>query len=151
VFSTIIALILNLLFRLGVKKSARLRLEGPQFDAQKIDEFFQANCATWGARPDVAKRATFGAIQLVEAVAENCWRRGPLVVEASFDEFNLDVRVAYQGPALEFPDRRPSIEEIRKSDDAARLLAGFMLRRNADRIRADSKDGRANVLFHFDH
>ena len=151
VFSTIIALILNLLFRLGVKKTARLILEGAPVDVQKIDDFFQVNCATWGARPDVAKRATFGAIQLVEAVAENCWRRGPLAVEASFDEFNLDVRVAYEGPALDFPDRRPSIEQIRNSDDAARLLAGFMLRRNADRIRVDSKDGRATVLFHFDH
>jgi xanthine permease XanP len=151
VFSTIIALILNLLFRLGVKKTARLSLEGPNFDLQKIDDFFQANCATWGARPDVAKRAMFGAVQLVEAVAENCWRSGPLKLEATFDEFNLDVRVAYDGPPLEFPDRRPSIEQIRGSDDAARLLAGFMLRRNADRIRADSKDGRSNVHFHFDH
>src|SRR5262249_10840669 len=74
VFSTLIALMLNLVFRLGVKRTVRLTLDGPQSDAQKIDDFFQAQCATWGARPDVAKRATFGAIQLVEAVAENCWR-----------------------------------------------------------------------------
>jgi hypothetical protein len=26
-----------------------------------------------------------------------------------------------------------------------------MLRRNADRVRSDAKDGRASVLFHFDH
>ena len=100
VFSTITALALNLLFRLGVKRTARLTLE--EFDAQKIDDFFQSQCAAWGARPDVAKRATFGAIQLVEAIAENCWRRRPLMIEASFDEFNLDVRVCYEGPAL-FP------------------------------------------------
>jgi xanthine permease XanP len=149
VFSTITALALNLLFRLGVKRTARLTLE--EFDAQKIDDFFQSQSATWGARPDVAKRATFGAIQLVEAIAENCWRRGPLMIEASFDEFNLDVRVSYEGPALEFPDRRPSVEQIRGSEDATRLLAGFMLRRNADRIRSDWKDGRAGVHFHFDH
>jgi NCS2 family nucleobase:cation symporter-2 len=151
VFSTTIALALNLLFRLGVKKTARLTLKDPQFESQKIDDFLQSQCATWGARPDVAKRATFGAIQLVEAVAENCWHHGPLVLEASFDEFNLDVRVSYEGPALEFPDRRPSIEQIRDSEDSARLLAGFMLRRNADRVRSDSKDGRAVVHFHFDH
>jgi NCS2 family nucleobase:cation symporter-2 len=151
VFSTVIALLLNLLFRLGVKKTARLTLDGAQFEAQAIDDFLQSQCATWGARPDVAKRATFGAIQLVEAVVENCKPRGPLTVEASFDEFNLDVRVSYEGAALEFPDRRPSIEQIRDSEDAARLLAGFMLRRNADRIRSDSRDGRALVHLHFDH
>jgi NCS2 family nucleobase:cation symporter-2 len=151
VFSTVIALTLNLLFRLGVKKTARLTFENSQIEVQKIDDFFQSQCATWGARPDVAKRATFGAVQLVEAVTENCWRHGPLVIEASFDEFNLDVRVSYEGPALEFPDRRPSIEQIRDSEDAARLLAGFMLCRNADRVRSDSKDGKAVIHFHFDH
>jgi hypothetical protein len=77
--------------------------------------------------------------------------RRPDHIEASFDEFNLDIRVSYQGEALEFPDRRPSIEQIRDSDDGVRLLAGFMLRRNADRVRSDAKDGRALVHFHFDH
>ena len=52
---------------------------------------------------------------------------------------------------LEFPRQRPTNEQIRQSDDGARLLAGFMLRRNADSVRSDAKDGRASVLFHFDH
>jgi hypothetical protein len=50
-----------------------------------------------------------------------------------------------------FPHQRPTNEQIRQGDDGARLLAGFMLRRNADRVRSDAKDGRASVLFHFDH
>ena len=32
-----------------------------------------------------------------------------------------------------------------------RWLAGFMLRRNADRVRSESADGRSTVHFHFDH
>lgn len=59
--------------------------------------------------------------------------------------------MSYEGTALEFPDRRPSVDQIRDSADAGRLLAGFMLRRNADRIRSDRKDGKAVVHFHFDH
>jgi hypothetical protein len=43
------------------------------------------------------------------------------------------------------------LAEIRESDEGSRLLAGFMLRRNADRTRSEWKDGRARVLFHFDH
>jgi xanthine permease XanP len=50
-----------------------------------------------------------------------------------------------------FPQQRPTDEQIRQGDDGARLLAGFMLRHNADRVRSDAKDGRASVLFHFDH
>jgi len=151
VLATLVALALNLVFRIGVKKTVRLTFEPALADAQKIEEFLQSNAAKWGARPDVVNRATFAALQLLEAVEENCWRGGPITLEASFDEFNLDIRVSYQGEALEFPDRRPSNEEIRDSDNGVRLLAGFMLRRNADRVRSDAKDGRALVHFHFDH
>jgi NCS2 family nucleobase:cation symporter-2 len=151
VLSTVVALVLNLVFRIGIKKTVRLSIEPGAANAQQIEDFLQSNAAKWGARPDVVRRATFAALQLIESVEENCWRAGPITLEASFDEFNLDIRVLYQGEALEFPDRRPSNEQIRDSDDGVRLLAGFMLRRNADRVRSDAKDGRAVVHFHFDH
>ena len=50
-----------------------------------------------------------------------------------------------------FRSERPSNREIVESENGARLLAGFMLRRCADRIRSQSKDGRATVLLHYDH
>jgi len=151
VLSTVTALVLNLVFRIGVKKTAALTIELRDVDPQKIETFFQSQGATWGARSDIIKRASYGTIQLIDAIAADFWRDGPIVVEASFDEFNLDVRVSYQGAKLHFPDQRPSLAEIRENADGARLLAGFLLRRNADRTRADLNDGRARVLFHFDH
>jgi NCS2 family nucleobase:cation symporter-2 len=151
VFSTLIALALNLLFRLGMRQTVRLEISRDTIDTRTIEDFLHAHGATWGARPDVITRAIFGVNQLVEAVAENWWRAGPLVLEVSFDEFNLDVQLAYEGEALEFPDRRPTEHEIIESEDGARRLAGFMLRHNADRIRSEAKSGRAQVLFHFDH
>ena len=75
---------------------------------------------------------------------------GPLTIQTSFDEFNLDVRVSYRDAAPEFPDQRPSNQQI-MSEEGAKRLAGFMLRRNADRVRADHRDGVARVHFHFDH
>lgn len=75
--------------------------------------------------------------------------RARITVQASFDEFNLDIRLLYQGETPEFPDRRPSKEQFR--DNGVRLLAHFMLSRNADRVRPDAKNGRAQVHFHFDH
>ena len=151
VTATVIALVLNLVFRIGVRKTARLTIEHGEVDQQKIQEFFEAQTATWGARPDVAKRATFGVLQLIDVIVEEFWTGGPVTMEVSFDEFNLDVRVIYRGEAPSLPDRRPSNEEIMESEQGARLLAGFMLRRNADRVRADTHNGMARVHFHFDH
>jgi xanthine permease XanP len=72
-------------------------------------------------------------------------------VSATFDEFNLDIRVSYDGPALTLPERRPSDEDILATDDGHRQLAGYLLRRFADRVTATEKGGRSTILFHFDH
>jgi NCS2 family nucleobase:cation symporter-2 len=90
-------------------------------------------------------------IQLLDAVRQSGWFEGPVEIAASFDEFNLDVRVSYLGEPLEFPGERPSNADIVASENGARLLAGFMLRRCADRLRSQAQDGRANVLLHYDH
>ena len=151
VFATLVGLVLNLLFRVGVKQSVTLGVEPGRVDARRIDDFLRTHGGKWGARPDVVGRAAFAANQLVEAVAENCWKGGPLTLQASFDEFNLDLRLSYRGEPLEFPERRPSEEEIRATDEGVRRLAGFMLRQNADRIRSEALEGTATVHFHFDH
>jgi NCS2 family nucleobase:cation symporter-2 len=151
VLSTVTALVLNLVFRIGIKKTTKLTIEGKAYDPDTVQTFFQSQGAKWGARPDVIKRAAYGTIQLVDAVTADYWREGPLVVEASFDEFNLDVRILYTGDEMRFPDTRPSLAQIRDSEDGTRLLAGFMLRRNADRVRSESKEGRSRAVFHFDH
>jgi len=49
------------------------------------------------------------------------------------------------------PSERPTVEEICESDDGALRLAGFMLRRIADRVRSEHVGKRAIVRFHFDH
>jgi len=151
VFATIVALALNLLLRIGVSKTATFKVARDKIDSQAIETFFLKQAATWGARPDIAQKAIFGVIQLVDAVADTCWNEGDLLITARFDEFNLDVSIFYKGEQLEFPTRRPSIHQIRDDDEGARLLAGYLLRQNADRIRSERKDSHAVVHFHFDH
>jgi hypothetical protein len=49
------------------------------------------------------------------------------------------------------PERRPTNEEIMASDDGARQLAGFLLRKHADRVQSTHTAGRSAIVFHFDH
>ncbi len=151
VFSTLIALILNLLFRLGVKKTATMKVETTHIEPKKIEAFMEAQGALWGARRDVIDRASFNLTQSIETIVDGCEPQGPLDIEATFDEFNLNVRVFYAGPPLELPEKRPTNDEIMESEAGQRRLAGFMLRRQADRVAATHKAGRSTILFHFDH
>ena len=145
------AFVLNLIFRVGVRQKVNLLLDAAESYPKAIEDFFTHRGKTWGARPDVIRRAIFGVTQLAEAVIENCNPQGPLAVEATFDEYNLEVHVSYRGDLLELPDVRPSEREVREDEDGARRLAGFMLRRNADRAVSSWRDDRAVVHFHFDH
>jgi NCS2 family nucleobase:cation symporter-2 len=151
VFSTLIALLLNFLFRIGVKQTATFKVDGAPVQAEKLEQFMETHGATWGARRDVIDRAKFNLAQSLEVIVDSCEPQGPVDVTATFDEFNLDLRVSYVGPPIELPDKRPSNEEIMDSEDGQRKLAGFMLRRHADRVRATHNAGRSTILFHFDH
>ena len=149
VFATVIALFLNAIFRFGIRRRTRLLIARNKVDAKAIEAFLTRQCQAWGAPLDVASRAVFGALQLVDAAAEMGWSQGGMTLTASFDEFNLDLEAAYPGEPLAFPEKRPSMEEVRDNPDGVRLLAGFMLRRNADQIVTNTRDGLAVVKFRF--
>jgi NCS2 family nucleobase:cation symporter-2 len=151
VLGTVCALLLNLVFRLGVRKSHQLVVDSANVDPGAIEAFMETRGAAWGARRDIIDRASFDLQQSIETIVDACAPEGPLEIEASFDEFNLDLRVSYHGPPLEMPERRPTNEQIMASDEGARQLAGFLLRKYADRVEAAHKAGRSTILFHFDH
>jgi xanthine permease XanP len=152
VLGTLTALLLNGLFRIGLRQRVTLPVDPAAVDAAaEVDEFFNAAGREWGARPDVMVRVSFGTNQAIETIRENCEPEGPIVIEAHFDEFNLDVKISYRGLPLELPDQRPSESEIIETEAGYRRLAGFLLRRNADRVSASAQDGASVLRFHFEH
>lgn len=151
VMGVVLALLLNAVFRIGVRSKVSLTLSSGADAHGAIRAFLDQQGARWGARRDVMERAIFGTAQAVESIVEHCNTQGPIEVTASFDEFNLDIVISYRGDAFTIEDRRPSDNEIRESEDGIRRLAGFMLKQNADRVRTVSKDGRATLEFHYQH
>ena len=151
VLGTVIALALNLLFRLGMKRTVSMVVPLGAIQPDRIEKFLQESGESWGARIDVIERAKFNLVQSIETIMEGCDPEDALEVEATFDEFYLDIRVSYHGPLLELPERRPTNEEIMETEEGHRRLAGFMLRRFADRVSSTYRSGRSTVTFHFDH
>jgi hypothetical protein len=52
---------------------------------------------------------------------------------------------------LELPERRPTPDEITHGEDGVRLLAGFLLRHNADRSSTTRRGEACVVQFQFHH
>ena len=149
--ATILVIVLNLLFRIGVKTRAELLLSADENASDKVFAFMENQGALWGARKEVIVRATAAMNEFLEAARTLGVAQGEIRVIASFDEFNLDVEFRYRGALMEFPTKRPSEAEILADEMAVARLAGFLIKNYADRIRSDCQDGKCRVQFHFDH
>jgi xanthine permease XanP len=148
VLGTVCAVVLNLILRIGVRQRVSIKLAPGSINREAVEQFLSAQGARWAARRDVIHRAIFGVVQVLEVVGEP---HGGVEVEASFDEFNLDVQMRYVGAPVTIPERKPTPKEIVASEDGERLLAGYLLRQSADRITARGTDGSVEMTLHYDH
>jgi len=148
VLGTVCAVLLNLIMRIGVRQRVTMKLDAGHVNRDTIERFLTEQGGRWGARREIISRAIFGVVQVLEVVGDV---PEGTVVEASFDEFNLDVRVKYKGAPLIIPERKPTPREIIASEEGERLLAGYLLRQSADRINCKAFGNVAEVQLHYDH
>jgi NCS2 family nucleobase:cation symporter-2 len=151
VLATLVALLLNSLFRIGIRRKVQLVIDPTSLDPQTTTNFIERNAGIWGARRDVISRVEFAVQQTVDTISAICDQVAPIGLEIGFDEFVIDVVITYKGKALEFPTRQPTHEEIIELEDGHQRLAGFLIRRYADRMRAIERDGEIVVRLNFDH
>jgi xanthine permease XanP len=149
--ATLMVIVLNLLFRIGVKTHVELMLAPQDLASEKIFAFMEIQGGNWGARKEVINRATFAMNEFIEGVRALELAKGNIKVAASFDELNLDIDFRYRGTLMEFPVKRPSEADLLLDDKAVARLAGFLVRNYADRIQSNSTDEACRVQLHFDH
>jgi xanthine permease XanP len=151
VFGTLVGFALNLVFHIGQRKRLSLTIEPARLDTEEVRRFVEEGGAEWGARRDVVLRAEYAVQELVETVVHACNARNAMTLSASFNEFNLDIELNYAGERFEAADVRPSAEEIIADESAVRRLAGFLVRRQVDKVTTSGGNGTWTVRLHFDH
>jgi NCS2 family nucleobase:cation symporter-2 len=151
VLAIIVALLLNLVFRIGIRRTVQAAIDPLAPDQTAITRFIERNAAIWGARRDAVKRVEFAVQQTIEALAGVCETASPIGLAVSYDEFVIDVAVTYDGAPLAFPANRPTPDQIAGGEDGYRQLAGYLIAHYADRVEMSRQDGRSALLLYFDH
>ena len=82
-----------------------------------VFSFIDQNARNWGARRDVAYRAGSALFEFLESGFVHGIFRDGAKIRLSFDEYNLDIMVEYQGDEITVPRDIPSQEEL--MDDPA--------------------------------
>ncbi|MBN1455264.1 MAG: xanthine permease, partial [Methanomicrobia archaeon] len=149
--ATILAITLNVILRIGIAQRQRLVLRPGVDTSDTIFAFMEKQGAAWGARREVIYHAIAALTEFYESVSFLNLARGDITVDASFDEFNLDMDIQYAGSPMEFPAERPSEGELISDTTTTVKLSGFMIMRYVDRLRTELKGERCRVKFHFDH
>jgi xanthine permease XanP len=148
VLATIVALGLNLVFRIGVKRTVQMRVPPDVLQLQEVESFVERHAASWGARRDVIARLRFALLQTVEVLEEFRDPRGAIDLTLTYDELDIEAKLTYLGERLELPDLPPSKDEIKEAR-GQRLLGGFLIRRQADKADLTIKDGMCVLTLHF--
>ena len=151
VLGTLVALALNLVFRIGIRRRETMSVDPAAPDYQEMAHFVERNAAIWGARRDVVSRVEFAVQQAAEAIVENCQVSGPILVEIGYDEFDIDVTMTYPGNPLKLGGHLPTRDEILESEDGVGRLAAFLIAQRSDKVRATAGGGIATLALHFRH
>lgn len=148
---TITAIVMNLIMRIGISSRSSLELVSGQHSSEDIFTFMEKQGSSWAARREVVMNAAGVLNEVFESVTFLKLAKGPLNVEATFDELNLDIDITYEGTPLQFPEKPPSPEELLQEDAALGNLSGFLISRQADGIRSSTKGDQCRILLHFEH
>lgn len=148
--ATVIAVALNLLFRIGVAKQSTLQLTQGKDNLDVISRFMDEHGAAWGMRREVVSRAIDAIYEFVTN-AGNLNLRSPVMwVVAQFDEFRLDVEIEYDGDPVELKDTLPTVEELANGFGVA-MLSHYIIRESADRVLVKKRNGHSVLCLHFEH
>lgn len=161
VVSGVMAVLLNLVFRLGTSQRARQPLEDGPAATRAITDFVERQGAAWGARREIVQRAALAALEGTEAIHRAAGRLTG--ISGSFDEFNLDVALLHTGAPLAMAADAPAqdaaalwdaIDDDDAIDAAVARASALMLRHVADRVTGGPAPGEPGVSvlqLHFVH
>jgi len=151
VLATIVALLLNLVFRIGIRRSVGLSVQPDTVLPADVERFIERAGGAWGARRDVITRVEWAVQQALDALVQHGRIDGPIELLVSYDEFDIDARIAYTGLMLELPERPPTHDELLDGEEGLRRMAGFLVRGQADRVYVTAEHGRSVLHLHFKH
>jgi len=144
--ATTCATLLSLIFRFRAKTHLRKDFIVKQSSLDDVIDFLEQQGKAWGAQPAVVKRAEYATWQAFETlfdhdlVANVSEGVGTISLETVYDEFFFTVVLRYHGELLSLDMRPPSHEQLLNDDGAVKQMAGYLMRKLADKVhvRLDS-------------
>ncbi len=149
--ATLMVVVLNVVFRIGTSKRHTITLEPASTDVEKIYPFMEECGGQWSARREVEERALSALVETYELLSGEELAEGPINVEATFDEFSLDIYVRYPGRLPQKEETGIRAASVGIAERSIASMATMMLYRMADRVRMKMSGSNCEIELHFEH
>lgn len=153
VVAMVTAILLNLLFRIGVARRVGFALSA-RSDPDLPHMFMEEHGGEWGARRDVVSKVVAALVEFREHADELMAPGTEADVQVRYDEYAIDVDIRYVGrvPVLA-AGAEPAPEQLLdlEPDEATAWLRSLLLARLADRANVEQRGPEAVLRLHFDH
>ena len=149
------AVMLSALFQIKNHTRKHRRFDAHHSSLDEVIAFLELQGKSWGARPEIVRRAEYATWQAFEILTEHDLVHAAnqdsdkVELETIFNEYTFTVILTYQGTVLPLSSKAPSHEAMLTDDSAVMQMAGFMLQRLADqvRIRSDGENCELRLIF----
>src|SRR6516165_8199810 len=98
------AFLLNLVFRIGARRSVVFEFENSEAAVAEIDRLLRARGRAWSVAADVMDRAVQTTEQVIQHIADASLMIGSPLVVMTYNDFDLTISIRYQGALLSLPN-----------------------------------------------
>ncbi|MHB9073291.1 MAG: uracil-xanthine permease family protein [Desulfobaccales bacterium] len=148
---TISAIVLNVIFRLGLSQKAVLEVEPGVQAYKQVADFMHKQGAAWGALKEVIREATFSMCKVLEALSHQENPPEKVEMAISFDEFNLEVDIYYRGEPVDATQFCLTPKGIAAHPEANLAMVRYLSVKYAHYCATQQVDEKIHLTLHFDH
>lgn len=149
--ATVVAIILNLVMRIGVKKEITVTIDPEISNSEQIFTMMERQGEAWAARGEIIHRMAIVLTEASDLIIDQIKSSIPVTISVSFDEYNLDAVVTYAGSPIPLPEHHPNQDEILSNPSAMLLFGGFLIRMHADKVTSSSSGDLSMLKIHMEH
>jgi xanthine permease XanP len=149
--ATISSVALNLLFRLGIRKTSTITIETDQDSLTRFESLVHQEGKSWGVASEILEEASATAERILRLIEEGHLADGAITARISSDEVRFLVDIQYSGDLLHLPARRPTTDDdMLEEQPMAHGLSGFLAEVYPDRMRYWVDDERCHIQLAFE-
>lgn len=144
------SILLNLIFRLGIKRTSTFTVDFASPDHKTFKEFFFKLTKSWNA-PQVHAQRTFDATNaFLKLLDEGRYTDTPVKTKVSFDDVSYQIDLTYHGDLLHLPQHRPlSSEDLIDEAPMIKGLLGFLLTIYPDKLTSKAEENQCHIRMQF--